>query len=412
MIKNVRTLGQVFTPEWAVEKMLALRQNTGAILEPSAGDGAFLRRLGKNAVGVEIDSRLAHQSGALCMDFFGYSAENQFDAIIGNPPYVRFRDIPPPTRAKLNLARFDRRSNLYLFFIEKSLRHLRDGGELIFITPRDFMKATSAAQLNRLLFESGTITHFEDLGDARIFGDFTPNCAIWRFEKNNFFRRTSDGKTFSLMNNQLAVVSGDYAIPFRDISFVKVGAVSGMDKVFADAQFGNRDFVYSQTAATGKTRRMICGDTPPPSLLAHKKELMARRIRRFDESNWWQWGRAHFESERPRIYVNVKTRRKNPFFIHSAKDYDGSVLAIFPKDSGADLIHLCEELNKVNWADLGFVCDGRFIFTQKSLEECILPKCFAEFAAAYSRERCSSFSFSEGGQFSSHLSFSMCRTAE
>ena len=80
-------------------------------------------------------------------------------------------------------ACLDKRANLYLFFIDKCLRHLKPGGELIFITPRDFLKATSAVKLNRLLAEAGSITDAIELGDARVFADAVPNCLIWRFEK-------------------------------------------------------------------------------------------------------------------------------------------------------------------------------------------------------------------------------------
>jgi adenine-specific DNA-methyltransferase len=31
---------------------------------------------------------------------------------------------------------------------------------------------------------------------------------------------------------------------------------------------------------------------------------------------------------------------------------------------------------RVDWEDLGFVCDGRFLFTQRSLEQTPLPKVF------------------------------------
>jgi adenine-specific DNA-methyltransferase len=51
-----------------------------------------------------------------------------------------------------------------------------------------FVKATSAVPLNRLLYAAGTITDFVDLGDSRLFADATPNCAIWRFERDNFSR--------------------------------------------------------------------------------------------------------------------------------------------------------------------------------------------------------------------------------
>ena len=83
----------------------------------------------------------------------------------------------------------------------------------------------------------------------------------------------------------------------------------------------------------------------------------------------------------PRLYVNAKTRNKKPFFLHSCKAYDGSVLAIFPKFkvSFADLKLLCEKLNSIDWNELGFVCDGRFLFSQRSLENCLLDESFSEF---------------------------------
>ena len=42
---------------------------------------------------------------------------------------------------------------------------------------------------------------------------------------------------------------------------------------------------------------------------------------------------------------------------------------------------LAAALNTVDWADLGFICDGRFLFTQRSLERAPLPESFRAFAA-------------------------------
>ncbi|GAA9841538.1 hypothetical protein VN0563_11700 [Helicobacter pylori] len=41
-----------------------------------------------------------------------------------------------------------------------------------------------------------------------------------------------------------------------------------------------------------------------------------------------------------------------------------------------DLQNLCDKLNAINWQELGFVCDGRFLFSQRSLENALLPKDF------------------------------------
>jgi adenine-specific DNA-methyltransferase len=377
---NVAHLGQVFTPEPIVRRMLALMRNRGRVLEPSCGDGAFSRHL-PGCTAIEIDPRQC-PPGALNQDFFAYPAGEQFATIIGNPPYVRYQDIPPSTRERLSAEHFDARSNLYLFFIEKCLRHLAPGGELIFITPRDFLKATSAVRLNQLLHAEGTITDFIELGDARIFAGATPNCTIWRFERGNFSHLTRyeagqgiEERHFLLAGGHLAFTRADYTVPLASLFSVKVGAVSGADDIFASDKHGDMDFVCSHTARDGRTRRMIF-HTPHPALKRHKQRLLARRIRRFDETTWWQWGRLHPISDRPRIYVNCKTRSAAPFFLHPCNNYDGAILALFPHDPAADLPALCAQLNAVDWGELGFVCDGRFLFAQRSLQEALLPESF------------------------------------
>ena len=395
---DVAALGQIFTPPTIVDCMLTLVRNRGRVLEPACGDGAFLKHF-PGALGIEIDPRHA-PPGAEVMNFFELAEDERFATIIGNPPYVRYQDISPGTRRLARGSVLDGRANLYLFFIEKCLRHLEPDGELIFITPRDLLKATSAVPLNQLLHAAGTITDFIDLGDTHLFDDATPNCAIWRFQRGDMSRRTryasleqGDGaaglqapqwaaRSFMESGGHLLFTRHDYPLHLSDIAFVKVGAVSGADEVYASDYYGNRDFVCSTTAADGKTRRMIwCepSDSAPRSLVPHKDRLIARRIRKYDESNWWPWGRGYYQSDLPRVYVNNKTRRQNPFFVHGCPHYDGSVLAIFPKDPTIDIDALATALNAVDWADLGFICDGRFLFTQRSLEQTPLPKVFRSF---------------------------------
>jgi adenine-specific DNA-methyltransferase len=180
----------------------------------------------------------------------------------------------------------------------------------------------------------------------------------------------------------LMFARGDYPLRLADVAFVKVGAVSGADELFTDAVHGNRDFVCSSTVSTGLTRRMIWsepGDPPPAVLAPHKARLLQRKVTRFDESNWWMWGRLHHRSAQPRVYVNGKTRVAKPFFVHPCTDYDGAVLAVFPRRADVDIEAFRDALNTVDWEDLGFVCDGRFLFTQRSLEHAPLPASFEAF---------------------------------
>lgn len=378
---DVDILGQVFTPKNIVQQMLALRHNKGSILEPSCGEGAFFNEI-DGCIGIEFDN-IVCPPNAMNMDFFDYPIESKFDTIIGNPPYVKYKSIGKETRSKLDMNLFDERTNLYLFFIEKCIRHLKDNGELIFIVPRDFVKASSSVRLNKFIYESGTITDWIDFGDQIIFPGFSPNCIIFRFEKNNFTRKTlKDGKetTFIEMNGQLIFSENHYPVNFSELFFVKVGAVSGADKYFINEN-GNEQFVCSETKQTGQTRRMyynIIND----ELLKVKPELLNRRLKKFTEKNWYMWGRNHYISNLPRIYVNAKTRNKSPFFIHDCNNYDGSILAIFikfPLEGKEQLQQICDQLNQVNWDELGFMCDNRYLFTQRSLEQSHLPEIFNDY---------------------------------
>lgn len=396
---DVAKLGQVFTPSPVVELMISLMKNKGEVLEPSGGNGAFSRQL-DNCTSIEIDPRHAFP-GTLVMDFFDLPRTRKFSSIIGNPPFVRYRDIKESTKIKLDSQIFDSRSNLYLFFIEKCLDHLEPGGELIFIVPRDFLKSTSSIYLNKLMFSMGTITHLIDLGDSKIFQDAVPNCVIFRFEEGNTSKRTNfvelsinarninmkfneipwQVREFRESDGQLLFTTVLSEIRLKDIASVKVGAVSGMDTIFANEEVGNMEFVFSETVKTGRVRKMIWVEDPdqiPDYLLQHKEALLSRRIKKFDESNWWSWGRGFPRLQAPRVYVNAKTRQTSPFFLHECINFDGSILGIFPKYK-VNLIEFCNELNSMDWSQLGFRCDGRFIFSQRSLENAPLPGSFKKF---------------------------------
>jgi adenine-specific DNA-methyltransferase len=375
IILNADVYGQIFTPSDIVDSMISLIKNKNKkTLEPSAGDGAFSKKL--NCVSIELDSKFKNIH-TYNIDFFDYNISNKHNTIIGNPPYVKFKDITESTKKKLDLSIFDKRTNLYLFFIYKCLLHLEDNGELIFITPIEFIKSTAAIKLNNLLYKMGTITHFYDYGDRVVFPGFSPNVAIWRFEKDNFNRITETfkgKKNFININGQLIFSDDKYNLNFSDFFFVKVGGVSGMDNIFI-SENGNEDFVCSYTRTTGKLRRMYY-NIKDENLEKHKDKLLQRKLKTFNDNNWWLWGRDFYHSDKERIYVNCKTRIDSPFFINPCTYYDGSVLAIFPKRNDIDMQKACEELNIIKWEDMGFKIGGRYVFTQKTLSNITLPNNF------------------------------------
>jgi len=377
-----RVLGFVCTPQAIADVMLSLRTNHGRTLDPACGHskGVFEPSI-PDIVGVELSADRGG-SGAVITDFMSYPLTERFDTIIGNPPYVKAADIFSATKALFEPGTLDGRANLYLHFIEKCVRHLLPGGELIFINPREFLQATSSARLNTWILSQGAITHLIDLGEAPVFPDAAPSCVIWRFEKGTAQGALSFSsgvppkwvaKNVIDSRGALFPVSQPHPLRLSDFASVKVGAVSGADTIYTHPD--GEAFVVSTTAVSGGTRRMLT--CQHPWLLAHKPQLMQRRIRRFDEDNWWQWGRQCPRTTAVRVYVNVKTRNPRPFFTHPCGLFDGSVLAVFPRTTG-DVDAFCAALNAVDWAGLGFMCGGRYLFNQRSLENAPLPAEFVE----------------------------------
>ena len=120
-----KELGQVFTKKEQVEEMISLIENTGFILEPSAGNGAFYNFLPKErTIGIEIDKDVAPE-GVEIKDFF--TENRKFDTIIGNPPYLMNKEIPTETK-KLLPNVLNSQANLYMFFIWRCLDLLEDNG--------------------------------------------------------------------------------------------------------------------------------------------------------------------------------------------------------------------------------------------------------------------------------------------
>ena len=359
-----RELGQFFSPEKLVNQCIQLRKNKGRLLEPSCGTGAFNKCKDKNSVFIEIDKKLVKDPDVIIQDFFDYPLSEKFDTIIGNPPYVDNSLFEFKHETGITCQ-----ANLYLYFIEKCYLHLNPHGEIIFIVPREFIKLTSARYVNNLLWNNGTITHYYDYGDEKLFTEACPNVCIFRFEKDNFGRKT---KTF---NGELFMHNNDGLISFTekntnttlgDLFDIKVGAVSGADKIFEHKD--GCEFVCSKTRKTNELRKMLYR-VEHKDLIPYKETLLKRGIKKFDNENWFDWGRpVNFEENRPRIYVNCKTRINNPFFINSCKKWDGSILALFPKKE-MDLEKATRILNAIDWESLGFMTGGRYLFAQKSLKE-------------------------------------------
>jgi adenine-specific DNA-methyltransferase len=174
--------GAFFTPP-AITRHIAqwaLRDRRDRVLEPSAGDAAFLveavhrlRDLGADVPlveGIEIHEHSAgvareraRAAGGLgeirTSDFFLVGPEPRFDAVIGNPPFVRYQEWTGVARSRSREAALNAgvaltglASSWAAFTVHAAL-FLRDGGRLGLVLPAELLSVNYAAPVRKFLFD-------------------------------------------------------------------------------------------------------------------------------------------------------------------------------------------------------------------------------------------------------------------
>lgn len=107
-----------------------------------------------------------------------------FDAVVGNPPYVRQEKISPEKpfyQEQYEVAHGS--ADLFVYFFEQGLRLLRPGGRLAYISSNSWLRAHYATPLRRFLRQHTDVEQIIDLGDTRVFPaapDMTPALQIVR----------------------------------------------------------------------------------------------------------------------------------------------------------------------------------------------------------------------------------------
>ena len=175
--KRVKELGQYFTPKFVAEFMVSLitKPKDSLILDPCAGTGVFLSALieagYRNIHAYEIDQTLPNYSPIKITykDFLEVKPEEKYDVIIGNPPYVRWKNIPKQWRDKFRSNNYwsfimNGLSDLTYAFIYHSVNMLKPGGELIFITPIFWTETVHGKKLRDYLIKRGYLELLIKLG--------------------------------------------------------------------------------------------------------------------------------------------------------------------------------------------------------------------------------------------------------
>lgn len=260
------------------------------VLEPSCGDGAFfptLQDTGASVTAFELSPKEAAKASARGLsnctvhnrDFLGWALENrggQFDAVIGNPPFVRYQYLPAAFQANAERVfarldcKFTKHTNAWVPFILASMDLLRPGGRLAMVVPSEIVHVMHAQSLRTYLGEQcrrivivdpqeiwfeGTLqgavllmaekkaspeVHGEGLGIHRVAGrDFLrqdpeavfnmPRAINGKTVEGKWTRALVPPATLAILD---AIETSDNFCRFNDAAKVDVGIVTGANKFF------------------------------------------------------------------------------------------------------------------------------------------------------------------------------------
>ena len=119
-------------------------------------------------------------------DFLTTNIELKFSYIIGNPPYIKYKDIEEDKRLLLkeNFQSCEKGKFDYCYpFIEKSIKLLNSQGKLSYLIPNSIFKNVFGENLRDIMKEN--IIKIYDYKSNRIFKEALTTSAIIVFDKSN-----------------------------------------------------------------------------------------------------------------------------------------------------------------------------------------------------------------------------------
>ena len=170
---NEKELGIVLTPrltvEYIISRLGSIKKNE-TVLDPCVGPGAFIKGLLK--IGVKKDQIFSFDINAENkeqIENFGVSFEiqdtllsltnksyNQFDYIIGNPPYLN-KASTYIRKNRIQLKKIYGMINAhetYSMFLVNGILRLKEGGKIGFITSDSFLTLRTHAKLRRFILDN------------------------------------------------------------------------------------------------------------------------------------------------------------------------------------------------------------------------------------------------------------------
>lgn len=214
--KQDENLGQVFTSTILAKFMIGLLKDTlkqnSSILDPCIGPNTFFKAMSENfsncnLKGIEIDINLITEEikkfyespnrTLINGSFFDLPFGEMFDLIIQNPPYVRQELLADGANSKENirynvssiLSTIPSQSNLYIYFLLKSILHLKDGGVMVAVIYDSWLYSSFGKFLKESFLKLGhldSIYHFK----KSAFDDVEIGATVIKFVKDKNHKKS------------------------------------------------------------------------------------------------------------------------------------------------------------------------------------------------------------------------------
>ena len=184
------------TPKFMAEFMCSLSRAgiNKQVLDPCCGEGVFLealRSIGyRNIDAIEIDNSITPRNQEVSIQsFISTEVDKRYDLIIGNPPYIRWKNLEQELKKELLQSKIWNEHCNYLCdyssaFIIKAVQSLNEKGELIFITPSYWLNKTSGAGLRSFLAKNGYFEVIYNFGELPIFKGVTIATIVFKYIKS------------------------------------------------------------------------------------------------------------------------------------------------------------------------------------------------------------------------------------
>lgn len=220
---------------------------------------------------------------------------------------------------------------------------------------------------------NGCFTDIYYPNNEKLFNNASIDIIIYRYCKNKNLEKIiiyNDKKMYINNNNGIITFNKNKIIEFKTFNYyfnIYVGIVSGKENVLKNDEFGNIKIINNEN----KINNYILIDNFPTNniqlneyLIQHKKELINRKIRKFNEKNWYEFGALRNINiikkniDKDCIYINTLTRKNKIAFISKCNYFGGGLLMLLPKQN-IDLKKIVNYLNS-NDFKMNYTYSGRF----------------------------------------------------